>query len=43
MSQFAPSLSAEAMVDVILNDAMAFGGDSAQRDDDMTVVVVKMQ
>lgn len=33
----------EAMVDVILNDAMAFGGDSAKRDDDMTVVVVKVQ
>ena len=43
MSQFAPSLSAEAMVDVILNDAIAFGGNSAQRDDDMTVVVVKVQ
>ena len=43
ISQFAASLSAEGMVDVILNDAMAFGGDSAQRDDDMTVVVVKVQ
>ena len=42
MAQFAASLSAEGMVDVILNDAMAFGGDSAQRDDDMTVVVVKV-
>jgi serine phosphatase RsbU (regulator of sigma subunit)/streptogramin lyase len=43
ISQFASSLSAEAMVDVILNDAIAFGGEKAQRDDDMTVVVVKVQ
>ena len=42
ISQFTVDLSAEAMVDVILNDAMNFGGDKAQRDDDMTVVVAKM-
>jgi sigma-B regulation protein RsbU (phosphoserine phosphatase) len=43
ISQFASSLSAEGIVDVIFNDAMAFGGDSTKRDDDMTVVVVKVQ
>lgn len=42
IAEFAPSLSAEAMVEVVLNDAMAFGGSKAQRDDDMTVVVVKV-
>ena len=42
ISQFTVDLSAEAMVDVILNDAMNFGGDKAQRDDDMTVVVAKV-
>jgi len=39
---FTPDLSAEAMVDAILNDAVNFGGDQNQRDDDMTVVVTKI-
>ena len=43
ISKFTVALSAEAMVEAILNDAMNFGGDKAQRDDDMTVVVAKME
>jgi len=43
VSQFTLDLSAKAMVDAILNDAMNFGGDKAQRDDDMTVVVAKIR
>ncbi|MBM3241899.1 serine/threonine-protein phosphatase, partial [Candidatus Poribacteria bacterium] len=41
--RFTQDMSAEAMVEAILNDAMEFGGDKAQRDDDMTVVVAKIQ
>ncbi|MBC8230455.1 SpoIIE family protein phosphatase [bacterium] len=40
--KFTPDLSAEAMVDAIINDAMDFGGDKTSRDDDMTVVVAKI-
>ncbi|MBC8229842.1 SpoIIE family protein phosphatase, partial [bacterium] len=43
IGKFTLDLSAEAMVDAILNDAMNFGGDKTQRDDDMTVVVAKIQ
>nr|MBC8230035.1 SpoIIE family protein phosphatase [bacterium] len=43
ISQFTLDLSAEAMVEAILNDAMNFGGDKSARDDDMTVVVAKIQ
>jgi len=43
ISQFPLDMSAEAMVEAVLNDAMAFGGDKTQRDDDMTVVVAKVQ
>ncbi|MBC8234504.1 SpoIIE family protein phosphatase [bacterium] len=43
ISQFTLDMSAEAMVEAVLNDAMAFGGDKTQRDDDMTVVVAKIQ
>jgi len=49
---FTQDMSAEAMVDAILNDAIDFGGDKTQRDakdnarlrlsDDMTVVVAKI-
>jgi len=42
ISQFAPELPAEAMVDAVINDAIAFGGEKAKRDDDMTVVVAKV-
>jgi len=41
--QFTQNMSASAMVDAILNDAMSFGGDKAKRDDDMTVVVAKIR
>jgi len=40
--QFTQDMSAEAMVETILNDAIAFGGGKSQRDDDMTVVVAKI-
>jgi len=43
IGKFTLDLSAEAMVNAILNDAMNFGGDKAARDDDMTVVVAKIQ
>jgi len=43
ISQFTLDLSAEAMVEAILNDAMNFGGDKSARDDDMTVVVAKIE
>ena len=42
ISQFTEDLSAEVMVEAILNDAMIFGGDKATRDDDMTVIVAKV-
>ncbi|MBC8427665.1 serine/threonine-protein phosphatase [bacterium] len=41
--KFTPDMPAEAMVDAVINDAMDFGGDRTQRDDDMTVVVAKIQ
>jgi sigma-B regulation protein RsbU (phosphoserine phosphatase) len=40
--QFTANQSADAMVDAIINDAIAFGGDKTARDDDMTVVVAKV-
>jgi len=43
ISQFTLYQSAESMVEAILNDAIAFSSDKAQRDDDMTVVVAKVQ
>jgi len=43
ISQFTPELSAEAIVDAIIADAVDFGGDKTTRDDDMTVVVAKMR
>jgi len=43
ISQFTLEQSAESMVDAILSDAMNFGGDKTTRDDDMTVVVAKLQ
>ena len=43
ISQFTFNLSAELMVDAIINDAIDFGGEKATRDDDMTVVVAKIQ
>ena len=42
ISKFTPAMPAEAMVGAIINDVIAFGGDKAQRDDDMTVVVAKI-
>jgi len=43
IKQFTLEQSAESMVDAIINDAIDFGGDKAQRGDDMTVVVAKIQ
>jgi len=43
ISKFTQDMSAEAMVDAIIEDAMDFGGGKATRDDDMTVVVGKIQ
>jgi len=42
ISKFTLALSAEAMVEAIINDAIDFGGDKTMRDDDMTVVVAKI-
>jgi len=42
ISQFTSDISAEAMVEAIIADAIDFGGDKATRDDDMTVVVAKI-
>ena len=42
ISQFTLDLSAEAMVDAVIADAIDFGGDKTNRDDDMTVVVAKV-
>ena len=43
ISQFTNEMSAEAMVEAIIDDAISFSGDKAIRDDDMTVVVAKIQ
>ena len=43
ISQFTTEMSAEAIVAAIINDAIDFGGDRESRDDDMTVVVAKIQ
>jgi len=43
ISQFTQEQPAERMVDAIINDAIDFGGDKVSRDDDMTVVVAKVQ
>ena len=43
IGKFTLDLSSEAMVDAIINDAIDFGGDKTNRDDDMTVVVAKVQ
>ena len=42
ISQFTSDISAEAMVEAVIADAIDFGGDKATRDDDMTVVVAKI-
>jgi len=52
ITKFTPDMPAEAMVDAVINDAITFGGEKAQRDaksnarlrlsDDMTVVVAKV-
>ena len=42
IKQLTFTMSAEAMVDAIINDAISFGGDKTTRDDDMTVVVAKV-
>ena len=40
---FTPEMSVEAMVDAIINNAIDYSGDKIQKDDDMTVVVAKIQ
>jgi len=42
IGKFTQDMSTEAMVEAIIKDAMSYGGDKPQRDDDMTVVVAKM-
>jgi len=39
---FTLNMSAEAMIDTIIADAINFGGDKDTRDDDMTIVVAKL-
>lgn len=43
ISRFTLDMSSKAMVDLLINDAIDFGGDKESRDDDMTVVVAKIQ
>ena len=43
ISQLTLDMSAEAMVEAVIADAIDFGGDRESRDDDMTVVVAKIQ
>ncbi|MBC8236336.1 SpoIIE family protein phosphatase [bacterium] len=43
IAQFTLEQNAEAMVEAIINDAIDFGGARESRDDDMTVVVVKIK
>ena len=43
IQQFTPDMPAEAMVDAVINDAINYSADKTQRDDDMTVVVAKIQ
>ena len=38
-----PDMPAEAMVDAVISDAIDYSADKTQRDDDMTVVVAKIQ
>ena len=40
---FDGKMTAQEMVDAVINDAIAYSGESAQRGDDMTVVVVKVR
>ena len=43
MTQFTVEMSAAAMVDAVINDAIKYSGETTQREDDMTVVVVKVR
>ncbi|MCH8294325.1 serine/threonine-protein phosphatase [Candidatus Poribacteria bacterium] len=43
LGSFTPDMTAEAMVDALINDATTFGADmTAEEEDDITVVVVKV-
>ena len=42
ISLFTQEMSAEAMIDAIISDAIAFGESKTTRDDDMTVVIAKV-
>lgn len=41
LSHFGVEMSAAQMVDALINDAVTFSGEEDERDDDMTVVVVR--
>jgi serine phosphatase RsbU (regulator of sigma subunit) len=43
IAQLTPESSATAMVNAVINGAIAFGGQKAERSDDMTVVVAKIR
>ncbi len=43
LTHFTPEMSADAMVKAVMDDVAAFSGENAQREDDMTVVVVKVR
>jgi len=40
---FTPQMSAETMVDAVINGTINYSGDKNQRDDDMTVIVAKIE
>ena len=42
LTQLTLGVSAAAMAAAVIDDAMAYGGENTQREDDMTVVVVKV-
>ena len=42
LEEFTLGMSAEAMVDAVINDAIAYSGEKAEQEDDITVVVVKV-
>ncbi len=41
--QLSPEMSAEAMVDVVIDNVIAYSGETTQREDDITGVVVKVR
>ena len=43
LTRFTAEMSADAMVDAVIDDVAAFSGETAEQEDDITVVVVKVQ